>query len=49
VRVISARRDPGLVDGAPEAIAGMGVIVADVGRPLPGSGADEDQFQTVPK
>ena len=44
MRLILAWRYPGLVDGAPKAIAGMGVIVAHVGGPLPSSGADEDQL-----
>ena len=44
MRLILAWRYPGLVDGAPKAIAGMGVIVAHVGRPLSSSGADEDQL-----
>ena len=43
MRLISARRDANLVDRAPEPIAGMRVVMTDVGRPLAGSGADEDQ------
>ena len=44
VRLILAGRYSDLVDRAPKAIAWMGVIMADVGRPLSSSGADEDQF-----
>jgi hypothetical protein len=49
MRLISARRDADLVDRAPEAIAGMRVVVADVGRALAGGGADEDQAQIILK
>jgi hypothetical protein len=44
MRLILGLRYPGLMDGAPKAIAGMGVIMAYVGGPLSSSGADEDQF-----
>ncbi len=43
MRLISARRDADLVDRAPKAIAGMRVVMTDVGGSLAGSGADEDQ------
>ena len=43
MRFISARRDADLVDRAPEAIAGMRVVMAFVGGSLAGGGADEDQ------
>ncbi len=43
MRLISARRDADLVDRAPKAIAGMGVVVTYVGGSLAGSGADEDK------
>ncbi len=43
MRLISARRDPDLVDRAPEAIAGMRVVMTFVGGSPTGSGADEDQ------
>ena len=43
MRFIPARGDADLVDRAPEAIAGMRVVMAQIGRPLSGSGADEDQ------
>jgi hypothetical protein len=42
VRRIPARRDADLVQRAPEAIAGMRVVVAEIGGALPGGGADED-------
>lgn len=44
-RLKAARRDADLVDRAPEPIAGMRVVVAEVGRPLAGGGADEDEAQ----
>jgi len=49
VRFKSARRDADLVDRAPKAIAGMRVVVTYVGGSLAGSGADEDQAQTILK
>jgi hypothetical protein len=45
MRLISARRDADVVDRAPKAIAGMRVIVAEVGGSPAGSGADEYQSQ----
>jgi hypothetical protein len=42
---ITPRRDAGLMQRAPEAVAGMGVIVPDRGRARAGRGADEDQAQ----
>jgi hypothetical protein len=49
MRLVSARRYADLVNCAPKAIAGMRVVMAQVGRPLSGSGADEDQSQLIPK
>ena len=49
MRLVSARRDADLVDRAPEAIAGMGVVMAQVGRPPAGSSANEDQSQMLLK
>jgi hypothetical protein len=43
VRFVPSRRDADLVERAPKAIAGMRVVMANVCRPLSGSGADEDQ------
>jgi hypothetical protein len=34
---------------SPEAIAGMRVVMAGVGRPLAGGGADEDQSEVMLK
>src|SRR3954462_5716965 len=31
-RLIAPRRDPGLMDRAPEAVAGMGIVVPEFGR-----------------
>ena len=45
VRLVPARRDADLVDGAPEAIAGTGVVMAQVGGALAGGGADEDEAE----
>ena len=45
MRLVLARRDADLVDRAPEAIAGMRVVVAEVGGPLARGGADEDEAQ----
>src|SRR4051812_4877307 len=44
-RVIAARRYAGLMDCAPEAIARMRIIVADMRRPVAGRSADKDQPQ----
>lgn len=44
-RLIAPQRDPSLVDRAPEAVAGMGVIVAEFGRTRRGGGADEDEAE----
>jgi hypothetical protein len=49
MRLVSARSDADLVDRAPEAIAAMRVVMAQVGRPLAGSGADEDQSKMLLK
>jgi hypothetical protein len=49
MRLVSARRDADLVNRAPKAIAGMRVVMAQIGRPLSGSGADEDQPKMFPK
>jgi len=43
MRFVSARRDADLMDGAPEAIAGTGVVMACLGGALSGGGADEDE------
>jgi len=43
--LIAPRRDPGLMNRAPEAVAGMGVIVPDLGRARRGGGADEDEAE----
>ncbi len=45
MRFIPARRDADLVERAPKAIAGMRIVVTDVGGSLAGGGADEDQAQ----
>lgn len=47
MRLVSSRRNANLMDRAPKAVAGMRIIVAQVGRPLSGSSADEDQPQTI--
>ena len=47
MRLVSARRYADLVNCAPKAIAGMRVVMAQVGRPLSGSGADEDQSKML--
>ena len=47
MRFVSPRRDADLMDRAPEAIAGMRVVMAQLGRPLAGGGADEDEAETV--
>lgn len=44
-RLIAPRRDPGLMDRAPEAVAGMGVIVPELGRARRSGGADEDEAE----
>jgi hypothetical protein len=44
-RLIPPRRDPGLMDRAPEAVAGMGVIVSEFSRARRGGGADEDEAE----
>jgi len=49
MRLVLARCESDLMDRAPEAVAGMRIIMAFVGRPLTSSGADEDQFQVIPK
>jgi hypothetical protein len=49
MRLVSARRYADLVNRAPKAIAGMRVVMAQIGRPLSGSGADEDQSKMFPK
>jgi len=45
MRLIEPRRDADRVDRAPEAVAGMRVIVAEVSGPLGGGGADEDEAE----
>ena len=44
-RLEAARRDADLVDRAPEPVAGMRVVVAEIGRSLAGGGADEDEAE----
>jgi hypothetical protein len=45
MRLVAARRDADLVDRAPEAIAGTGVVMACRGRALAGGGADEHEAE----
>ena len=45
MRRVPARRDADLVDRAPEPIAGMRVVVAEVSRSLARGGADEDEAE----
>ena len=47
MRLVSARRDADLMDRAPEAIAGMRVIMSEIGRALARGRADEDQSQAI--
>jgi len=49
MRCVSARRDADLVQRAPKAIAGMRVVMAEVGGAPARGGADEDQSQMVLK
>src|SRR5260221_14238402 len=49
MRLIEPRREPDRMDRAPEAVAGMRIIVAEIRRPLPGGGADKDESQIVLK
>ena len=49
MRRVAAWRDADLMDRAPEAIAGMRIIMACVGGPLARGGADEDQSQMILK
>ena len=49
MRLVSARRYADIVQRAPKSIAGMRVVMAQVGRPLSGSGADEDQSKVFLK
>jgi hypothetical protein len=49
MRRVPARRDADLVDRAPEAIAGMGVVMAEVSGSLARGRADEDEAQVVCK
>lgn len=44
-RLIPPRRDPGLMDRAPEAVAGVGIVVPEFGRARAGGGADEDEAE----
>src|SRR5579871_4036134 len=44
-RLMPPRGDPDLVQGAPEAVARMGVVVSDRGRACAGRRADEDEAQ----
>lgn len=43
--LIAPRRDAGLMQRAPEAVAGMGVVVPELGRARRGGGADEDEAE----
>ena len=43
VRLVPARRDADLVDRTPKAIAAPRIVMAQVGGPLSGGSADEDQ------
>ena len=45
MRRVPARRDADLVEREPEAIAGMRVVMAEVGGPLARGGADEDEAE----
>ena len=45
MRRVSARREADLVQRAPEAIAGMRVVMACSGRALARGGADEDEAE----
>jgi len=45
VRPIAPWRDAGLMQRAPEAVAGMSVVVPDLGRARRGGGADEDEAE----
>lgn len=47
MRLVSAREYADLVCRGPKAIAGMRVVMPDVGRPLARGGADEDQAQLI--
>jgi hypothetical protein len=49
MRLVSVWRYAYVVDRAPEAITAMRVVTAQVGRPLSGSGADEDQSKMLLK
>ena len=49
VRLISSRRDPGLVQRAPEAVAGMRVVVPEFGGTRARGGADEDDAKAGAK
>lgn len=42
-RLIAPRRDASLMDRAPETVAGMGVVVPELGRARRGGSADEDE------
>jgi hypothetical protein len=47
IRRVSARRDTDLMDSAPETIAGMRVVMAQVGGSLARGGADEDEAEVM--
>jgi hypothetical protein len=47
MRRVAARRDVGLVERAPEPIAGMRVVMACSGRPLARGGADEYEAEAI--
>lgn len=44
-RLIAPRRDAGLMDRAPEAVARMGVVVPEFGRARACGGTDEDEAE----
>ncbi|MGY3456900.1 hypothetical protein ACVWW5_002350 [Bradyrhizobium sp. LM3.4] len=48
-RLITPRRDAGLMDRAPEAVARMGVVVPELGRARACGGADEDEAEVFAK
>jgi hypothetical protein len=45
IRRVPARRDADLLECAPKAIAGMRVVMAEVGRTLGSGGADKDEAE----
>jgi hypothetical protein len=45
MRLIEPRRDADRMNRAPEAVAGMRIVVAEIGGTLSGSGADKDEAE----